>query len=136
MAVTPVRTLSPWMRVWQPTSTPGTSVMALCGPGVPRYFRPTARARGLPVGVARCGSRSVVTRTRVTGRVPAASRGRRRPADVLLTSVARALRRDCGDVVVIEYDTWPRSLYANCVPPCGAVPKGWRVGCGAMAQLV
>jgi hypothetical protein len=39
-------------------------------------------------------------------------------------------------VVVIEYDTWARSLYANCVPPCGAAPRGRLVGCGAMAQLV
>src|ERR1700761_6226718 len=56
MAVTPVLTLSPSIRVWQPTSTPGTSVIALCLPGVPWYFRPTARARGLPVGVVRCGA--------------------------------------------------------------------------------
>jgi hypothetical protein len=34
----------------------------------------------------------------------------------------------CGGVVVIEYDTWPQSLYANCVPPCGAAPKGRPVG--------
>ena len=42
----------------------------------------------------------------------------------------------CGGVVVIEYDTRARSLYANCVPPYGAAPKGSPVGCGAMAQLV
>src|SRR6202042_3336360 len=41
-----------------------------------------------------------------------------------------------GGRVVIEYDTWARSLYANCVPPYGAAPKGSPVGCGAMAQLV
>src|SRR6185437_10140194 len=75
MTVTPVRTLSPSTRVWVPTSTPGTSVMALRGPGVPRYFSPTERARGLPVGVARCGSCSagvVVMGVRVTGWVLAA----------------------------------------------------------------
>ena len=38
--------------------------------------------------------------------------------------------------MVVEYDTWARSLYANCVPPYGVTPEGWTVGCGAMAQLV
>src|ERR1700728_1840035 len=53
--------------------------MALWSPGVPPYVRPAARARGLPVGVARCGCfslllaggcawvSSVLTGIRVTG---------------------------------------------------------------------
>ena len=48
-------------------------------------------------------------------------------------AAARWCRRG---VVAIEYDTWLRSLYANCVPPCGAALKGVLLGCGAMAQLV
>src|SRR5690606_20109948 len=55
IAVTPVRT-GPWpvrrgpspsMRVVMPTSTPGTSVMALYAPGRPGKSRPRSRARGL-----------------------------------------------------------------------------------------
>src|SRR5215475_1008369 len=56
IAVTPVRTLSPAMSVAYPTSTPGTSVIAFAGPGRPANDSPSARARGLPDGVARCGS--------------------------------------------------------------------------------
>jgi hypothetical protein len=55
MAVTPVRTgpspirsgPSPWMRVTWPTRTPGTSVMALSGPGGSAPMAtPASRARG------------------------------------------------------------------------------------------
>jgi hypothetical protein len=56
MAVTPVRTSSPSISVVYPTSTPATSVIAFHGPGVPSNGMPYARARGLPDGVARCGS--------------------------------------------------------------------------------
>ena len=54
-----------------------------------------------------------------------------RPDGIVVVRRARL-----GGVVVIEYDTWPRSLYANCVPPYGATRNRWTVGCGAMAQLV
>ncbi len=54
--VTPVRTRSPSISVTYPTSTPGTSVMAFHVPGRPANGIPSARARGLPPGVRRCGS--------------------------------------------------------------------------------
>src|SRR6266566_4873974 len=60
MAVTPVRTALPSIRVVYPTSTPGTSVMAFHRPGRPPKGIPSARARGWPAGVVRCGS-GVVT---------------------------------------------------------------------------
>src|SRR5204862_1296119 len=65
MAVTPVRTALPLIRVVYPTSTPGTSVMAFHRPGRPPKGIPRARARGLPPGVVWCGS-GVVTVTRLT----------------------------------------------------------------------
>ncbi len=49
MAVTPVRTFSPWIRVVWPTLTPATSVMAFSGPdgSTPTLIpRPRARGRG------------------------------------------------------------------------------------------
>ena len=58
----------------------------------------------------------------------------RAPLAVVVGS--RWRRGRTGGVVVIEYDTWAWSLYANCVPPYGAARDGWTVGCGAMAQLV
>ncbi len=52
-AVTPVQTCGspppPKRRVVKPTSTPGTSVMALNGPGVPGSAKLRSRARGLGV---------------------------------------------------------------------------------------
>ena len=45
MAVTPVRTVSPWTTVVWPTATPATSVIALCGPGVPAPGRDAEIAR-------------------------------------------------------------------------------------------
>src|SRR6516165_8676712 len=56
MAVTPVRTKLPSISVTYPTSTPRTSVMAFHRPGRPPNGIPSARARGLPPGVVRCGS--------------------------------------------------------------------------------
>ena len=53
MAVTPVRTVSPSMRVQTPTSRPGTSVIAFAGPGVPENGIWRLRARGRPAGVVR-----------------------------------------------------------------------------------
>ncbi len=58
IAVTPVRTgpapttsgPSPEISVVTPTSTPGTSVIALNAPGVPGSGIPSARARGRPSG--------------------------------------------------------------------------------------
>src|SRR5262249_4540100 len=55
MPVTPVRTESPSIRVVQPTSIPGTSVIAFQRPGIPPNGMPSERARGLPAGVAACG---------------------------------------------------------------------------------
>ena len=46
-AVTPVRTAGPEINVRCPTSRPGTSVIALSGPGVPSTGTPNWRARGL-----------------------------------------------------------------------------------------
>jgi hypothetical protein len=46
MAVTPVRIEPPWIRVWYPTWTPGTSVMAFQRPGRPSNGMPRSRARG------------------------------------------------------------------------------------------
>jgi len=61
--VTPVRTLSPSERVTWPTSTPGTSVIALLAPGSygPK-LRPRSRARGreLAEGALVCGVVSAV----------------------------------------------------------------------------
>src|SRR5690349_4488955 len=65
MAVTPVRTALPSISVTYPTSTPGTSVMEFHRPGRPPNGIPSARPRGLPPGVVRCGS-GVVMVTRVT----------------------------------------------------------------------
>src|SRR5271157_4852148 len=49
MAVTPVRTLSPRMRVVCPTLTPATSVMAFSGPGGNTPIcTPRSRTRGRP----------------------------------------------------------------------------------------
>src|SRR5579863_2525173 len=71
MAVTPVRMVLPAssaIRVEYPTRTPGTSVMAFQGPGVPGIGSPSSRARFLaipglllPVGKSQhgIGSRSV-----------------------------------------------------------------------------
>jgi hypothetical protein len=55
IAVTPVRTDVPRISVAVPTSTPGTSVIAFHGPGVPPNGIPSDLARGLPDGVAACG---------------------------------------------------------------------------------
>ena len=73
IAVTPVRTASPSINVAYPTSTPGTSVTAFHGPGSPANRIPSARARGFPDGVARCGGESV------TGEACAVPRPRRPP---------------------------------------------------------
>src|SRR5258708_32297365 len=54
IAVTPVRTDSPWIKVAYPTPTPGTSVIAFQRPGLPPREMPSALARGLPEGVAAC----------------------------------------------------------------------------------
>ena len=52
IAVTPVRTVSPAMRVVCPTRTPATSVMAFSGPGLPSPgVIPRSRARGRPWAV-------------------------------------------------------------------------------------
>jgi hypothetical protein len=56
IAVTPVRTDWPSISVAYPTSTPGTSVIAFHRPGRPPNGIPMERARGLPAGVAACGS--------------------------------------------------------------------------------
>lgn len=54
MAVTPVRTSEPSMRVASPTSRPGTSVIAFrAPPGRPPNGMPSARPRGFPAGVRR-----------------------------------------------------------------------------------
>jgi hypothetical protein len=56
MTVTPVRTLSPSISVVMPTSTPGTSVIAFTGPGVPRSGMPKLPARGCCDGVCVSGA--------------------------------------------------------------------------------
>ena len=81
-AVTPVRTgpsptrSGPWprMMVWWPTSTPGTSVIALPGPGVPSKGTPRSRARGAPASWARTapGRSSAAS----SGSAAAAAKGR------------------------------------------------------------
>ena len=92
-------------------------MIAFHGPAVPRKVRPSERARGLPVGVARCGS--VLMGVRVRGHL--------------------ADRRGGGLAAwrasSFEYDTRARSRYASCVPPTGR-RMATSVGCGAMAQLV
>src|SRR5437879_6106377 len=78
IAVTPVLTSSPSISVAYPTSTPGTSVMALLAPAVPAKGIPRARARGFPVGVSRIGVSPVmpgsvlviVLRPQREGRIP------------------------------------------------------------------
>src|SRR5579863_1230548 len=104
---------------------PGTSVMALCGPGTPRNVRPTARARGLPDGVARCGSLGLLTWVSVTRGGAAAASGGRLPG---LSPVPRRWPLAAGAGVVrvrvIKYDTCARTLYANDVPHRGAAVSG------------
>src|SRR5215472_17677091 len=86
MAVTPVLTgpfpttslPSPTIRVLKPTSTPGTSVMALTGPGAPSNGTPRSRARGSPgwteVGVCALAARWGTSTN--SGRTPARSKAR------------------------------------------------------------
>src|SRR4029077_8793091 len=96
--------------------------MALCGPGTPRNVRPTARARGLPDGVARCGSLAVLTWVSVTCGARAGSAGGLFPCGlVLVLDLARAVCRPAAaSVLMVKYDTCARTLYANSVPPRGA----------------
>src|SRR5215472_17912212 len=58
------------MSVAYPTSMPGTSVIAFAGPGRPGNDTLSARARGLPDGVARCGSLTRVAILVVEDRAP------------------------------------------------------------------
>src|SRR5208337_4846107 len=70
IAVTPVRTgplpassfPSPEISVVWPTVTPGTSVIALNGPGVPSKGTPRSRARGLAAFFS-CGQEGIAIRT-------------------------------------------------------------------------
>src|SRR5580692_8325151 len=122
--------------------------MALSGPGTPRNLRPTARARGLPDGVTRCGSRGLLTWVSVTCGTPVASGGGLSPGPGLgalalgpwpwgpgLGALALVLpacwpcRPAAACVVMIKYDTCARTLYANSVPPRGAAVNG-RLACG------
>src|SRR3984957_13358942 len=110
--------------------------MALWVPGVPRYFRPTARARGLPVGVAWCGSRSapawpcgwacgswVLTWIRVTCGVS-------RVSEPLLGRGLPEAWRSCA-----THALGTGMLTAFHLAGCSSTEQPV-VGCGAMAQLV
>src|ERR1700733_5000059 len=110
--------------------------MALWVPGVPRYFRPTAGGRGLPGGVAWCGSRSaagsacgwacgswVLTWIRVTGGGLGAS-------EPLLGRGLREAWRSCATHALGTGMLTAFHLAG------GASTEQPVVGCGAMAQLV
>src|SRR5450756_2403938 len=84
--------------------------MALCLPGVPRKVSPTARARGLPVGVAWCGS-SCWLADAIPGPVPWGLTGIRVTCGVRLTSdtLPNLVRRPAVGVIAIVCDTCTRN---------------------------